>query len=53
MITNNHFGGQALANALELRALLSGERVAAPTDLVRSFPHLERTTRRDGQQELF
>ncbi|HVS19295.1 MAG TPA: DUF72 domain-containing protein [Planctomycetota bacterium] len=53
VITNNHFGGQALANALELRALLTAERVAAPADLVRSFPRLERTTRSDGQQELF
>lgn len=53
VITNNHFGGQALANALELRSLLAGRRVAAPADLVRSFPRLKNTTQSDGQQELF
>jgi uncharacterized protein YecE (DUF72 family) len=53
VITNNHFGGQALANALELRALLGGGPVAAPADLVRSFPHLRDATIGEGQRELF
>ena len=53
VITNNHFGGQALANAIELRALLEARPVAAPTDLLRSFPRLKRVAQGDGQQELF
>lgn len=53
VITNNHFGGQALANAIELRALLGGEPVPAPADLLRAFPRLKRVAHGDGQQELF
>ncbi len=53
VITNNHFGGQALANALEIRAGLLGDRVGAPAELVRAFPHLASATRIEGQAELF
>lgn len=53
VITNNHFGGQALANAIELRSLLGGETVAAPAELLRSFPRLSRCARAEGQRELF
>ena len=53
VITNNHFGGQALANAIELRSLLAGAPVLAPADLLRSFPHLNALARADGQRELF
>ncbi len=41
VIANNHFEGQALANALELKWLFGGRRpVAAPPELVAAFPHL-------------
>ncbi len=53
LVTNNHYGGQALANALELRGLLDGEPPLAPETLVQSFPHLRRITRPMGQQRLF
>lgn len=53
VITNNHFGGQAVANALELKHLLSGERPPAPEPLRLAFPHLASVTRPDGQQLLF
>jgi uncharacterized protein YecE (DUF72 family) len=53
VITNNHFGGQALANAIELRSLLAGAAVPAPVDLLRSFPRLSARARADGQGELF
>jgi uncharacterized protein YecE (DUF72 family) len=53
VITNNHFGGQALANAIELRSLLAGAAVPAPADLLRSFPRLSALARADGQGELF
>ena len=52
-MTNNHFGGQAVANALEIRAALRGESVAAPAELVQTYPRLERCTHREGQQDLF
>ena len=52
-VTNNHFGGQAVANAIDVLALLRGERVPAPEELVHSFPHLEPVTRVEGQGRLF
>lgn len=53
VVANNHFAGQALANALELRALLTGGVVPAPAEVVASFPHLARCTRTLGQGSLF
>jgi uncharacterized protein YecE (DUF72 family) len=40
VITNNHFRGQAVANALELRALLGQEVAEVPEGLLRSYPTL-------------
>jgi uncharacterized protein YecE (DUF72 family) len=40
VITNNHFEGKAGANALELRAMLSGKRVLAPATLIERYPEL-------------
>jgi uncharacterized protein YecE (DUF72 family) len=40
IVQNNHFRGQALANALELKHLLGGDKPAAPESLVRAFPSL-------------
>ena len=44
-ILNNHFRGQAVANALELNSLLTGARPAAPADLVSAYPGLAAFTR--------
>lgn len=53
-ITNNHFEGQAVANAIEMRWLLGGrEPVRAPPELVRAFPHLAPLVRVEGQRDLF
>jgi len=41
VITNNHFQGKAVANALELVSLLSEQKVAVPEDLVKRYPELE------------
>jgi uncharacterized protein YecE (DUF72 family) len=38
LITNNHFRGQAVCNALQLRFLLEGEKVRIPAPLFRSYP---------------
>jgi len=40
VITNNHFEGKAVANALELTALLTGEPVAVPEGLIGRYPEL-------------
>ena len=54
VVTNNHFEGQAVANALELKWLLGGrEPVAAPATLVDAFPHLAALARIEGQQGMF
>ncbi|MBL8863602.1 MAG: DUF72 domain-containing protein [Planctomycetes bacterium] len=53
VVTNNHFGGQAVANALELLHLLRGEPVPAPPEIVEAFPRLRASTWIQGQQPLF
>ena len=40
MIQNNHFRGQAVANALQMKRLLQETKPAAPEDLVLRYPHL-------------
>ncbi len=42
VITNNHYKGQAAANALEIKQLLSGEKVDAPPQLVETYPVLRK-----------
>jgi len=42
VITNNHFESKAGVNALELRAMISGERVAAPPTLIQKYPELRK-----------
>ena len=54
VVTNNHFEGKAVANALELRYLLEGRRkVLAPAPLVESYPHLADICVAEGQGRLF
>jgi len=38
VVTNNHFGGQEVVNALQLRSLLEERRVEAPETLWQAFP---------------
>lgn len=40
VITNNHFRGQAVVNALEIKATLEEERVVAPAPLFQNYPAL-------------
>jgi uncharacterized protein YecE (DUF72 family) len=40
VVTNNHFRGKAVANALEIKAQLEGEKVAGPASLIREYPRL-------------
>jgi uncharacterized protein YecE (DUF72 family) len=53
VITNNHFTGKALVNALQLIARLRGQPTLAPAELAHVYPELSRCTRHGGQQELF
>lgn len=40
VITNNHFRGQAVVNALQIRSKLENRRVEAPASLVERYPTL-------------
>lgn len=53
VITNNHFSGKAVANALELLAGLAEDTVLGPPELLDTFPHLRACVRADGQDSLF
>jgi uncharacterized protein YecE (DUF72 family) len=53
VITNNHFSGKAVANAIEIVHLLSGAVVPAPPELIAAFPSLAAFTESSGQQSLF
>jgi hypothetical protein len=41
VITNNHFLGKAVVNALEIKSILNGEKVPAPLPLFEKYPQLE------------
>ncbi len=41
MIANNHFEGKAGVNALQLKHMLSGQRVRAPEPLLEHYPELK------------
>lgn len=41
VITNNHFRGKGVVNALELKAALTGTKVQAPAALVEEYPRLK------------
>jgi uncharacterized protein YecE (DUF72 family) len=38
VVLNNHFRGQAVANALAMSAMLSGHRAAAPQGIIEAYP---------------
>ena len=47
VITNNHFRGQAVVNALEIKAALTEELVPAPDPLFQHYPRLEESATKD------
>jgi len=55
VITNNHYRGQAMANALQIRNMITGEKVDVPELLLEKYPVLREIVRkiRSGQMDLF
>lgn len=53
VVTNNHFRGAAVANALELSSRLRAGPVAGPGEIVAAYPQLAARVRVEGQQQLF
>lgn len=49
VVTNNHYGGQAAVNALELRAKLLEERVRVPRSLLARYPQLAEIATPDSE----
>jgi len=46
VVANNHFEGKAAVNSLQLRHLLTGEKVRAPEPLVHHYPQLKQIVER-------
>jgi uncharacterized protein YecE (DUF72 family) len=55
VITNNHYRGQALANALQIKNMITGEKVDVPRLLLEKYPVLRDIVKeiREGQMDLF
>ncbi len=55
IVTNNHYRGQAMANALQLKNMITGKKLDIPGSLLQKYPHLEETIRQStkGQLDLF
>jgi len=55
IITNNHYRGQALANALQIRNMITGEKVDVPELMLEKYPVLREIVRaiKAGQLDLF
>jgi uncharacterized protein YecE (DUF72 family) len=41
IVANNHFRGKEVANTLELKAMITGEKVAVPPGLLAEYPRLQ------------
>ncbi|MBK9386692.1 MAG: DUF72 domain-containing protein [Planctomycetes bacterium] len=50
LIANNHFRGQALVNAIQMRALLAGEPQSAPEALLARYPSLRSFARATAEK---
>jgi uncharacterized protein YecE (DUF72 family) len=55
VITNNHYQGQALANALQIKNKITGEKLDVPLPLLKSYPLLNDIVEKikSGQFDLF
>jgi uncharacterized protein YecE (DUF72 family) len=55
VITNNHYRGQAMANALQIRNMITGQKVDIPDLLLERYPVLREIVRaiQAGQMDLF
>jgi len=55
VITNNHYRGQALANALQIKNRITGKKLDIPYNLVRQYPVLKEIIEKlkSGQLDLF
>ena len=52
VITNNHFRGQAVVNAVEIKAALAEEPVPAPEPLFKVYPRLAESAQKPHESKL-
>ncbi|NIP26519.1 MAG: DUF72 domain-containing protein [Phycisphaerae bacterium] len=52
IIANNHYRGAELANALELKALLSGQKQLVPEGLLKAYPNLAKIVMETDNSQL-
>ena len=55
VITNNHYRGQALANALQIKNMVTQEKLDIPLGLLKQYPDLKEIVKKikSGQMDLF
>lgn len=53
VVTNNHFRGKGVVNAIEIKAMLEGEKVPGPVSLVQEYPRVKESIVMSGQSDLF
>jgi len=55
VITNNHYRGQAMANALQIKNMISGDKLDIPALLLETYPVLKEIVKKikDGTFDLF
>ncbi len=55
IITNNHYRGQAMANALQIKNMITEEKLEIPLTLLKTYPVLEEIVKKisKGQLDLF
>jgi uncharacterized protein YecE (DUF72 family) len=55
IVTNNHYRGQALTNAIQIKNKLTNEKLDVPKELVESYPELKKIIKKisKGQIGLF
>ena len=55
VITNNHYRGQALANALQIKNMITNEKLEIPFPLIKQYPVLKEIVEKlkSGQLDLF
>ena len=55
VITNNHYRGQAMANALQIKNMITGDKLEVPNTLLGEYPVLKQLIDdiKRGQLDLF
>ena len=53
VITNNHYRGQALANALQIKNMITGEKLDIPPLFLKEYPVLKELAKKSKEGQLY